>query len=133
MRKKLTKIRSPRSSYNINYMKNMMKVCFDQRAEEKKKHEMRRMSEEDDENCTKIVFLCLMRSSRPRKQKMMWFGIPGNWIMISGHNHVYDRRVQHIDYECEDGRFPVPASCVTISNPNLLSSSETGVNPGIRS
>jgi hypothetical protein len=33
----------------------------------------------------------------------------------------------------EDGRFPVSASCVTISNPNLLSSSETAVNPGIKS
>ncbi len=38
-----------------------------------------------------------------------------------------------VDYRCEDVRFPVPASCVTISNPNSLSSSETGVNPGIRS
>jgi hypothetical protein len=38
-----------------------------------------------------------------------------------------------LDYRCEDGRFPVPASCVTISNPDSLSSSETGVNPGIRS
>jgi hypothetical protein len=38
-----------------------------------------------------------------------------------------------IDYGCEDGRFPVFASCVAISNPDSLSSSETGVNPGIRS
>ncbi len=36
------------------------------------------------------------------------------------------------DYRCEDGRFQVSASCVTISNPDSLSSSDTGVNPGIR-
>jgi hypothetical protein len=39
----------------------------------------------------------------------------------------------HIDYRCEDGRFPVSASCVTISNPDSLSSSGKGVNPGMRS
>jgi hypothetical protein len=33
-----------------------------------------------------------------------------------------------IDYKCEDGRFPLSASCVTILNPDSLSSSETGVN-----
>jgi hypothetical protein len=38
-----------------------------------------------------------------------------------------------IDWRCEDGRFPVSASCVTIPNPDSLSSSETGVNLGIRS
>ncbi len=37
------------------------------------------------------------------------------------------------DHRCEDGHFPVSASSVTASDPNLLSSSETGVNPGIRS
>ncbi len=40
---------------------------------------------------------------------------------------------QTIDYRCEDGRFPVSVSYLTISNPDLLSSIETGVNPGIRS
>ncbi len=30
-----------------------------------------------------------------------------------------------IDYRCEDGRFPVSASCVTISNPDSLSNGET--------
>ncbi len=39
---------------------------------------------------------------------------------------------ESIDYRCEDGRFPVSASCVTIANPDSLSSSETGVNPGTR-
>jgi hypothetical protein len=38
-----------------------------------------------------------------------------------------------IDCACADGRFPVSASCGTIQNPDLLSSSETEVNPGIRS
>jgi hypothetical protein len=37
------------------------------------------------------------------------------------------------DNRYEGGRFLVSVSCVTISNPHLLSSSETGVNPGIRS
>ncbi len=38
-----------------------------------------------------------------------------------------------IDYRCEDGRFPVSTSSVIISNPGSLSSSDTGVDPGIRS
>jgi hypothetical protein len=38
-----------------------------------------------------------------------------------------------IDYRCEDGRFPGSLSCVTISNPNLLSRSEKTVYPGMRS
>jgi hypothetical protein len=33
--------------------------------------------------------------------------------------------IQTIDYRFEDGRFPVSASCVSISNPDSLSSSET--------
>jgi hypothetical protein len=37
-----------------------------------------------------------------------------------------------IDYRWEDGRFPVSASCKTISNPVWLSRSETGVHSGIR-
>ncbi len=38
-----------------------------------------------------------------------------------------------IDYRCDVGRFLVSASYVTISNPDSLSSSETGFNSGIRS
>jgi hypothetical protein len=41
--------------------------------------------------------------------------------------------IRSIDHRCEDGRFPVLASCVTISNLGLLSSSETVVNLGIKS
>jgi hypothetical protein len=38
-----------------------------------------------------------------------------------------------MDYRCEDDRFPLSASCVTISSSKSLSSiSETEVNPGIR-
>ncbi len=37
------------------------------------------------------------------------------------------------DYRCEDGRFPVSSSCATIPNPDSLPSSETGVDPGIKS
>jgi MFS family permease len=33
---------------------------------------------------------------------------------------------------CEDGHFALFVSCVTISNPDLLPSRETGVNSGIR-
>jgi hypothetical protein len=40
---------------------------------------------------------------------------------------------QPIDYRCEDSHFPVCAGCVAISNPDSLSSGETGVNRGIRS
>jgi hypothetical protein len=39
----------------------------------------------------------------------------------------------NIDYRCEDGRLMVSASCVTISNLDSLSTSETGNNSGIRS
>jgi hypothetical protein len=41
--------------------------------------------------------------------------------------------IQPVDYRCEDGRFQVSASCVTISNPDYLSRSVTVVNPVIRS
>jgi hypothetical protein len=33
----------------------------------------------------------------------------------------------------EDGRFHFSTSCTTVSNPELLSSSETGVNPRTKS
>jgi hypothetical protein len=38
-----------------------------------------------------------------------------------------------MNHRREDGRSPVSASCVIISNPDWLSSSETEVNPRIRS
>ncbi len=41
--------------------------------------------------------------------------------------------IRTIDYRCEDGRFLVSTSCVTISNPDSLCSCATGVNLGIRS
>jgi hypothetical protein len=37
------------------------------------------------------------------------------------------------DHRCEDGRFAVFKSYVTVSNPDSLLSSKTGVDPGIRS
>ncbi len=49
------------------------------------------------------------------------------------HEEAEDTNVRDIDYRCLDCRFPVFASCVTISNPDSLSSSETRVYPGIRS
>ncbi len=48
--------------------------------------------------------------------------------------HIINFRLGHtLDYRCIGGRFPVTASCVTISNPHLLSSSEAGVDSGMRS
>jgi hypothetical protein len=41
--------------------------------------------------------------------------------------------VRTIEYRCEDGCLPVSARCVTISNLDSFSSSETGVDSGIRS
>jgi hypothetical protein len=55
---------------------------------------------------------------------------------MEGHDKIDDAKrlnkstvdeVLTMDYRCEDGCFPVSASCVTISNPNLYNSSETGV------
>jgi hypothetical protein len=38
-----------------------------------------------------------------------------------------------MDYRRDDGHFPVSASCVSVSNPDSLSRSETRADPGIRS
>jgi hypothetical protein len=43
------------------------------------------------------------------------------------------RQLPTIAYRCENSSFPLSASCVTISNPDSLSSSEKKVNPGIKS
>ncbi len=62
-----------------------------------------------------------------------------NITMMSEQERVQPKKgktkfeMKTIDYRCEDGRFPVCTSCVTISNPDLFSRSETGVNPGLRS
>ncbi len=44
--------------------------------------------------------------------------------LIQLHRHVIEKKTKSdagtIDNRCEDGRFPVSASCVTFSNPNLL-------------
>jgi hypothetical protein len=45
----------------------------------------------------------------------------------------FNRAGGSIDYRCEDNRFLVSARCVTISNPDPLSSTRTGFNHGIRS
>ncbi len=46
---------------------------------------------------------------------------------------ISDQSHQHIDFRCEDGRVLVSVDCVTISNLDLLSSGEMGVNSVIRS
>ncbi len=38
-----------------------------------------------------------------------------------------------VDYRREDGRFPVSENWLTISNPDSLSNSDTGINSGMRS
>jgi ABC-type transport system involved in cytochrome bd biosynthesis fused ATPase/permease subunit len=54
---------------------------------------------------------------------------PGKKVaLVGGSGSGY---VHSIDNRYEVGRFSVSLSCVIISNPNLLSSGETGVNPGI--
>jgi hypothetical protein len=52
------------------------------------------------------------------------------------HSNVLNKATSNswtLDNRCEDGRFLVSARSLTISNPNSLSSSETGINRGIRS
>jgi hypothetical protein len=53
------------------------------------------------------------------------------WTLLQILFFPFIHRLVPIDYGCEGGRFPISASCVTISNP--ASSSKTEVNPGIRS
>jgi ribosomal protein L37AE/L43A len=53
-------------------------------------------------------------------------------IIITLAHRIIDRLCT-IDYRCADGRFLESPSFVAISNPASLPSSETGVNPGIRS
>jgi hypothetical protein len=43
------------------------------------------------------------------------------------------QKLAHLIYSCKNGRYPVRASFVLISNPKSAPSSETGVNFGIRS
>jgi hypothetical protein len=38
-----------------------------------------------------------------------------------------------MDYRCEDGRFPVSPSCMTLSNQDLHFNSETGASPVTKS
>jgi hypothetical protein len=42
------------------------------------------------------------------------------------------RHCSGLHFSRENGRFPVPASCVENIKPQFASSSKTGVNPGIR-
>jgi hypothetical protein len=48
-------------------------------------------------------------------------------------NKRVNNPLRTMDYRREYGCFPVSTSCVTISNPNALSSRETWMNVGIRS
>ncbi len=54
-------------------------------------------------------------------------------VRVANDCRCEDRKqvVAGIDYRCEYGRSSVSVSCVTISNPNSLSSSETLNNRGI--
>jgi hypothetical protein len=55
--------------------------------------------------------------------------IQNHQIKLKG---IRDKGEVNRDYRCEDGRFQVPASCVTISNLDLHSNSETGFNSGMK-
>ncbi len=83
--------------------------------------------------------------TKQRKQKVAWtttqqgIYLVNSWIrssLLGYFMSVYGNfwtPTSTIDYRCEDGSFLVSASCGTISDPEWLSSSETGVNPGISS
>jgi hypothetical protein len=51
-----------------------------------------------------------------------------SWQFCSGNVGI-----QTVDYRFEDGPSSVSVSCVTISKPDSLCNSDTGVNPGIKS
>lgn len=89
-----------------------------------------------------------------KKKKFISFTLPSHWVMLEGPRAMprYERYVSDIlgiledppfhnpatiyvpiDYKCEDGRLPVLAGWVTISNSNSLSSSETRVTSDVRS
>ncbi len=74
------------------------------------------------------IFFSLMNSLPNYEKKKIHHVILPNVTVSSSTN----KAAPAIDYRCEDGRFSVSASCVTIWNPHLLSSSKTGVKPVIR-
>jgi hypothetical protein len=54
-------------------------------------------------------------------------GIHGCRVLeITGRRLSRDLFFSGIGYRCEDGRFPMSASCVAIQNPDSLSSNEKG-------
>jgi hypothetical protein len=71
------------------------------------------------------------------KPLLLWWtrpwACPPCWCSSPSLIVIFLAFVKLIDCRCEDGCFLASASCVTIANPALLSSNETGVNPGIRS
>jgi hypothetical protein len=88
--------------------------------------------------------LCYRHRSRRQRQIMNFF-LPyyyylllrycnPKWLNSKPSNSLFlFELLWSIDFICQEGCDPVTASCVTISNPGSLSSSETGVNLGIRS
>jgi hypothetical protein len=84
-----------------------------------------------------------VKNSEPQKNERLSLLTEHEWrtmrsLTIGGHK-LNGRRLAGtfllgtIDYRCQDGRSPVSVGCVTIRNPDSLSSSETGVNPGEKS
>jgi hypothetical protein len=61
------------------------------------------------------------------------FGLFLFFTLDYGYKESFSIVFHLIDKRRKDGRCPVFASCVTMSNLYCLSSSEAGVNPGIRS
>jgi hypothetical protein len=82
-----------------------------------------------------------------RCSSMMGFGLDASWWVFvcrvrhelrldfpcQGSLSFFYFSPESIDYRREVGRSVVPTRCVTVSNPNSLSSNEKEVNPGIRS
>jgi hypothetical protein len=74
----------------------------------------------------------LSTNSRSNQRCMLQFSLTWN----TSKNKAYDQVCkcsERLDYRSEDGGFRLSESCVTISNPDSLSSRGTEVNSGIRS
>ncbi len=80
---------------------------------------------------------------RVHRRKPFWWQLEAvgrggakSWVDLGSVEVLWDSvfgALWSIDIRCKDGRFPVPASSVTISNPDLVYRSEKGVDYGTRS
>ncbi len=75
---------------------------------------------------------CFDKSDKWQKSTIFKIDFVTSQIVWFSFCLAYLWRVLVVDYRCELGRYSVSVSCVTISNPDSLFSSETGVNSGRR-